>query len=447
MKKILIVLNDAILMSVFKSWVFRSQKKDSLLFAKDGKEAVEIIKSCPIDLLMTDLSLPEMDGLELVTGISLLYPELKIAFFIATASIGLNEKLKNLTSVYFINKPNSLREFIHLVSVMEVTGFQALSVANILIADFLELIECQKKTCLLSIENDANQQKGLIYFEHGVLYDAVYGDFKAELAVVEMLSWQHAKLIFKTLANKQFRRQIQSSLSSLIKGGSNLKAKAEEEAKNALALQVKIAQEQQAKTEAAALQTKMLAEAQAKAVAQEKIAAENKIKAEQQEKIAADNKIKAEQQAKIVADAKAKSEEQAKAQAALHLLSVKISSLSLEETLLPLQDIEDYLASAVFDMTGQIVIKHKTANSSHSIEDISVDAVMLIKTALETVTHVGLGKFNFIQVMSEGGVFEAGWVLENQLVGAVLLSSKAKNTGLAKIRLIKTCEFIRAKLV
>jgi CheY-like chemotaxis protein len=433
MKKILIVLNDAILMSVFKSWVFRSQKKDSLLFAKDGKEAVEIIKSCPIDLLMTDLSLPEMDGLELVTGISLPYPELKIAFFITTVSIGLNEKLKSLTSVYFINKPNSLREFIHLVSVMEVTDVQALSVADILIADFLELIECQKKTCLLSIEKDANQQKGLIYFEHGVLYDAVYGDFKAEPAVVEMLSWQHAKLIFKTLANKQFRRQIQSSLSSLIKGGTNLKAKAEEEAKNALALQAKIAQEQQAKAEAAALQTKMLAEAQAKVAAQEKIASENK--------------IKAAQQAKIAADAKAKSEEQAKAQAALHLLSVKISALSLEETLLPLQDIEDYLASAVFDMTGQIVIKHKAANSTHSIEDISIDAVMLIKTALETVTHVGLGKFNFIQVMSEGGIFEAGWVLENQLVGAVLLSSKAKNTGLAKIRLIKTCEFIRARLL
>ncbi len=404
MKKILIALNDAILMSVYKSWVFRSQKKDVLLFAKDGKEAFDLIQSEAIDLLIADLSLPEMDGLELVASIAWQRPNLKIALFISATALSLNmqDKLKHLRSLYFINKPSSLREFIHLVSVIEVTDFQALTVADIIIADFLELIECQKKTCLLAIEHQGFGQRGLMYFEHGVLYDAVYGDSKAEVAVVEMLSWEVVKFAFKTLANKQFRRQIHTSLSVLIKDRVSMKAKLSAE-KSSLALQQEKLESQPADANIELpLSTSSL------------------------------SPLEVAHQAKVETPAIA--------------FTTKISALNFAPTLLPLQDMEDYLASAVFTIDGESVTEHQAHNMAYRLEILNLAAIDLIKIAVQTMFSAGLGKFTVVQILSEQGIFAASWAVENQLIAAVLLSSKAQSSGLAKIQLMKTCMLIRAQL-
>ncbi len=445
MKKILIVLNDAILLSVFKSWVFRSQKKDSLLLAKDGKEAIEMMKSHVIELLITELSLPEIDGLELAAGISLHYPEIKIAFFANSRSDTINARLRMLTSLYFIMKPASLREFTHLISVIEVADFQARSLKKMLIGEFLQLIEVQKKTCLLAIENPLTGQKGLIYFEHGVVYDAVYNDFKAELAVVEILSWTEVKVFFKDLAKKQFRRQVHTPLHTLIQDGSQIKAtEAKKEMLAKLEEDVQKIAEQHAKERAE--QAKALAEQehQAKILAAEaelaaKIEAEKiKLKAEQ-------DKIAVQMAAKLKAEQAALEAEQAKVAAQLQILSSKISHLDLD--LHSLQELDDYLACAIFDMSGKLLVKHNIATSTHNIEEISVNAVEMIKAALETMRDLKLGGFNFLQISTDEGVFEATWVIENQFIAAVLLTPEAKTTGLAKIHLVKIGEFIRSQLL
>jgi CheY-like chemotaxis protein len=448
MKKVLIVLNDAILMSVFKSWVFRSQKKEQLFFAKDGKEAIEIIKIQAIDLVIMELSLAEIDGLELATSLALYYSTVKIAFFLSATSLASSEKLKKLTSVYFINKPNSLREFIHLVSVIEVAGSQALPLTAIAIADFLELVEFQKKTCLLAIENTLNQEKGLIYFEHGVLYDAVYANFKAEQAVVEMLNWPQVKIVFKALAKKQFRRQVQSSLTSLIKERANLTTYQTAVLERTdvlmpLAPIPEIVLDITPPAETVALIAQAEVEEERRKAQVE--AEEEKLKVQAQvETEIEEEKGKAQVEAEEE-KLKAQAEVEAK-KAQLEAWLAKISAVNLTEVLKPLQEMDDYLASAIFDITGRIVIKNNMPTSAHNVEEISVNAVMMIKTAVETVSNAGLGTFNFIQVTADEGIFEAVWVVEGQFIAAVLLNPAAKNTGLAKMRLIKVANFVHSQL-
>jgi hypothetical protein len=184
------------------------------------------------------------------------------------------------------------------------------------------------------------------------------------------------------------------------------------------------------------------ADAKAKAILQEQ--ADAKAKAILQEQ--ADAKAKAVLQEQADAKAKAILQEQADAKAS-QALFIKINSLDLQDTLKPLQEIDGYLAFTIFDMTGRVVIKHQVSSFEHNMDEISRNAVDIIKTALKTVSNVGLGKFNFIQVNADQGVFEAVLVLENQFVGAVLLNAEAKNSVLVKIRLIKIGESIRSKLV
>ena len=45
--------------------------------ARDGAEALELLKSVKADILMTDIRMPVMDGLELMERVSLQYPQIR----------------------------------------------------------------------------------------------------------------------------------------------------------------------------------------------------------------------------------------------------------------------------------------------------------------------------------------------------------------------------------
>jgi predicted regulator of Ras-like GTPase activity (Roadblock/LC7/MglB family) len=117
--------------------------------------------------------------------------------------------------------------------------------------------------------------------------------------------------------------------------------------------------------------------------------------------------------------------------------------MQLEEVLKPLQEVDGYLASAIFDMGGEVLVKHN--NSKYNVEMIGANAVAMINAAIKAVHGAGLGKCNFIQVNSELGIFGAVWAVEDQSVAAVLLEPKA-NVGLAKMALAKVGVNANSKL-
>ncbi len=112
--------------------------------------------------------------------------------------------------------------------------------------------------------------------------------------------------------------------------------------------------------------------------------------------------------------------------------------MRLEEILKPLQEVDGYLASALFDMGGEILVKHN--NSKYNVEMIGANAVAMINTA------AGLGKCNFIQVNSDLGIFGAVWAVEDQSIVAVLLEPNAY-IGLAKKALLTASENAKNKLL
>jgi predicted regulator of Ras-like GTPase activity (Roadblock/LC7/MglB family) len=117
--------------------------------------------------------------------------------------------------------------------------------------------------------------------------------------------------------------------------------------------------------------------------------------------------------------------------------------MSLENVLKPLQDVDGYLASAIFDMGGEVLVKHN--NSKYNVEMIGANAVAMINAAVKAVKGAGLGKCHFIQVNSELGIFGAVWAIEDHSVAAVLLEPKA-NVGLAKMALAKVGQDAGSKL-
>lgn len=78
----------------------------------DGATAYERLQREPFDLLLTDIVMPEMDGIELARRASDIDPDLKIMFITGFAGVVLNSDTRNRQDARVLSKPFHLRELV-----------------------------------------------------------------------------------------------------------------------------------------------------------------------------------------------------------------------------------------------------------------------------------------------------------------------------------------------
>ena len=78
----------------------------------EGLSAFEEIKQASFDLLLTDIVMPEMDGIELARRASELDPSLKIMFITGFAAVALHPDSKAPRDAKVLSKPFHLRELV-----------------------------------------------------------------------------------------------------------------------------------------------------------------------------------------------------------------------------------------------------------------------------------------------------------------------------------------------
>ena len=79
---------------------------------------------------------------------------------------------------------------------------------GISIASFLQLIEMEKKTCLLDIRGEDSDLSGVFYFNKGELYDVVCGKRIGEDAAIEVIGWENAEIKFRELPKKKINKRF-----------------------------------------------------------------------------------------------------------------------------------------------------------------------------------------------------------------------------------------------
>ena len=84
----------------------------------NGLEAYERLKEEPFTLLLTDIVMPEMDGIELARKASELDPDLKIMFITGFAAVALNSDSEAPKNAKVLSKPVHLRELVSEVNKM-----------------------------------------------------------------------------------------------------------------------------------------------------------------------------------------------------------------------------------------------------------------------------------------------------------------------------------------
>ncbi len=83
-----------------------------VLEAKNGEHALEVIAAAadPVDLVITDVVMPVLDGPELVRRVRDANPSMKVIFISGYAEDNLREKLAESANVHFLPKPFSLQQ-------------------------------------------------------------------------------------------------------------------------------------------------------------------------------------------------------------------------------------------------------------------------------------------------------------------------------------------------
>ena len=78
----------------------------------EGASAFEEIKQASFDLLLTDIVMPEMDGIELARRAADLDPHLKIMFITGFAAVALHPDSKAPKDAKVLSKPFHLRDLV-----------------------------------------------------------------------------------------------------------------------------------------------------------------------------------------------------------------------------------------------------------------------------------------------------------------------------------------------
>ncbi len=84
----------------------------------EGVSAFEALKSTPVDLLLTDIVMPEMDGIELARRGAELDPNMKVMFITGFAAVALHPDSQAPQDAKVLSKPFHLKDLVAEVEKM-----------------------------------------------------------------------------------------------------------------------------------------------------------------------------------------------------------------------------------------------------------------------------------------------------------------------------------------
>ena len=122
MAKILIIDDESEIRAMLRQMLEREEFE--VMDASDGKEGIRLYQENPADLVITDIVMPEKEGLETIMDLKKSYPDVKIIAISGGRKIGPGEYLKlaeRFGAIKTLTKPvrkekllKAIREVLHL---------------------------------------------------------------------------------------------------------------------------------------------------------------------------------------------------------------------------------------------------------------------------------------------------------------------------------------------
>ena len=203
LKRVLIVDDEEDLTWTLSKKLSKDSDKFELFCVNSGREAIEILNQLPFDLVITDVRMPEVSGLELLMQIKELYPQTKVIIMTAYGSTDVHKAATDRGCFSYIEKPfeiNELRQQI-LDAITRQKGFKG-SVSDFQLSDLIQLNCLGRLTSALKINSE--DDSGILYFQEGNITHAETTRLEGEAAFYYIMSWQGGE--FQVIRNHTSNR-------------------------------------------------------------------------------------------------------------------------------------------------------------------------------------------------------------------------------------------------
>ena len=275
----------------------------SVITALNGKEAMKILENYHVELVVTDLRMPKMDGFELLAYMTQNCPSIPVIVMTAFGTPEIESRMQTLGTFQYLEKPMDITVLANSIF----TGLAAIPANNskqsINLSTFLHLIEMEHTTGTLRVKSD--EKIGYLFFNKGQILAAHTDNMEGREAALNILSWNDAELDinFKCEIDHINIDGTLTEIISELKGKEEAQRKTEKEAQRKAEVEAK----EKAKEEA---RKKTVEEAQLRAEEEARKAAEEEVQRkaveEAKRKAEAEAKKKAEEEAKKAAEEEAR---------------------------------------------------------------------------------------------------------------------------------------------
>ena len=191
MRKVLIVDDEEPFLLSLKDGLEDFSAQFELLTAANGRAAVELLEQHEIDLVVTDLKMPEMSGFELLAHMSRQHPSIPVVVMTAHGTPETERSLGKLGAARYLEKPIDLATLLSVIlDTLEqerpsfVRGFS--------LATFLQLIEMDRRSCTLRVSTGAHS--GYLHFSAGKLVGARTAETPGNAAALQILGWDETSI-------------------------------------------------------------------------------------------------------------------------------------------------------------------------------------------------------------------------------------------------------------
>lgn len=197
--KILLVDDDPDLLEVYRETLAFLPSQPEVHTAPSGARAMAMLENDNYRLLISDLKMPKMDGLQLLSVVRRKFPELRTVVLTSMADEQFRSRVYSLGVDLYWHKPGTEQEMTQFLECMESllgrefeAGFRGVQSKSLV--DLIQLECISQSSTVLRITN--GPFIGRIWVNQGEVVDAESEDVRGEDAFLKILRWKAGNFEF-----------------------------------------------------------------------------------------------------------------------------------------------------------------------------------------------------------------------------------------------------------
>jgi CheY-like chemotaxis protein len=191
--KILLLDDEQDLLDLYKEVLSQLPNEPEIHLANSGARAIALLESEPFTLLISDLKMPKMDGLQVLSIVRRKFPDLRVVVMTSVSDEQYRSRAYAMGVDLFWEKPHAAEEIklfqdciASLLGQEPQFGFRGVQSKSLV--DLIQLECLSQNSSVLKISNGSRE--GRIWLLNGDVIDAVAGDLNGRIAFKEIFSWK-----------------------------------------------------------------------------------------------------------------------------------------------------------------------------------------------------------------------------------------------------------------